>query len=303
MELNFLLMAYFRFVSILDVASLKPDQSIRPDASGSSKGIFNTSTPMVSKKSLDFKSPQKPLSHEREKVFESSLGHSRKSKKGCARSDMAQSRNPPVAENLNDSLTKSQTSETQDNNPKSCLSEKSHKSKRKGDLELEMQLEMALSATAIGSLESKLESGANADSANFSCPSKKIKRDIREESSSSPQVISTAVGAMKVGSPLYWAEVYCSEENLTGKWVHIDAVNLIIDGEDKVEAMAAACKTSLRYVVAFAGQGAKDVTRRLDIYVAPFCTLRLCVSSVHMYCFTSIQLLMLISSFNKTSDT
>jgi xeroderma pigmentosum group C-complementing protein len=71
---------------------------------------------------------------------------------------------------------------------------------------------------------------------------------------------------MKVGSPLYWAEVYCSEEKLTGKWVHIDAVNLIIDGEDKVEAMVAACKASLRYVVAFAGQGAKDVTRRFDIF-------------------------------------
>jgi len=70
---------------------------------------------------------------------------------------------------------------------------------------------------------------------------------------------------MKVRSPLYWAEVYCSEENLTGKWVYIDAVNFIIDGEDKIEAMAAACKTSLRYVVAFAGQGAKDVTRRFDI--------------------------------------
>ncbi|KAF2295439.1 hypothetical protein GH714_032933 [Hevea brasiliensis] len=32
--------------------------------------------------------------------------------------------------------------------------------------------------------------------------------------------------------------------------------------EKKVEAAAAACKTSLRYVVAFAGHGAKDVTRR-----------------------------------------
>ncbi|KAG2372573.1 DNA repair protein [Vigna angularis] len=61
------------------------------------------------------------------------------------------------------------------------------------------------------------------------------------------------------------SQVYCSEENLTGKWVHVDAVNLIIDGEDKVEAMVAACKTSLRYVVAFAGQGVKDVTHRRTI--------------------------------------
>ncbi|KAJ1391145.1 Transglutaminase-like [Sesbania bispinosa] len=252
-----------RFVSILDVASLKPDQSFRPVASGSSKGIFNTSTPMVSKLKLDFKSPKKSLSsYESKKVCESSVGHSRKSKKCCATSHMAQSEDPPVAEELNHSVINSQTSETQDNSTGSCLADKSHKSKRKGDLEFEMQLQMALSATAVGFLDSKMESGVNADSKIFSCPSKRLKRVSGEESSSSPQVISTAVGSIKVGSPLYWAEVYCSEENLTGKWVHIDAVNLIIDGEDKVEAMVAACKTSLRYVVAFAGQGAKDVTRR-----------------------------------------
>ncbi|KAI7745294.1 hypothetical protein M8C21_017215, partial [Ambrosia artemisiifolia] len=74
--------------------------------------------------------------------------------------------------------------------------------------------------------------------------------------------ISTAVGSRKTGAPLYWAEVYCCGENSTGKWVHVDAVNAIVDGEHKVEAAAAACKTKLRYVVAFAGQGAKDVTRR-----------------------------------------
>lgn len=44
--------------------------------------------------------------------------------------------------------------------------------------------------------------------------------------------------------------------------MHIDAVNNFIDGEHKVEAVASACKKSLRYVVAFAGNGAKDVTRR-----------------------------------------
>ncbi|XP_027329970.1 DNA repair protein RAD4 isoform X2 [Abrus precatorius] len=246
-----------RFVSILDVASLKPDQSFRPVASGSSKGIFNTSTPMVTKRKLDFKSPQESLScNKKENVCESSPVHSRRSKKCRVTSHMAQS-----SEDLTDSVTDSQTSETH-NNPESCLSDRSQKSKRKGDLEFQMQLQMALSATAIGCQESKKESGANTDSSNFSCPSKGMKRVTGEESSNCPQVISTAIGSMKVGSPLYWAEVYCSEENLTGKWVHVDAVNLIVDGEDKVEAMAAACKTSLRYVVAFAGQGAKDVTRR-----------------------------------------
>ncbi|MED6180372.1 hypothetical protein PIB30_009725 [Stylosanthes scabra] len=185
-----------------------------------------------------------------------------KSKKGRATSHVSESSNLPAAENLNDSVIKSQASETQDDNSKPCLSEQSCRSKRKGDLEFEMQLEMALSATAVGSLNSKLESGTNADGANVSSPSKKMKRDTTGESSTPPHVISTALGSTKVGSPLYWAEVYCSEENLTGKWVHVDVVNSVIDGEDKVEAMTAACKTSLRYVVAFAGQGAKDVIRR-----------------------------------------
>ncbi|CAL0307656.1 unnamed protein product [Lupinus luteus] len=251
-----------RFVSILDATSLKPDQSCRPDASGSSKGIFNTSTPMVAKLKLDFKSPKKSLSYDIDKVSESSLGRSRKSKKCSTTSHMAQSGDPPISEDLNVSIKKSQTSETQDNDPESCLTDKSHKSKRKGDVEYEMQLQMALAATAVGCLESKMESGANADEEKISCPSKRVKRVVSADASTSSQVFSTAIGSMKVGSPLYWAEVYCSEENLTGKWVHIDAVNLIIDGEDKVESMVAACKTSLRYVVAFGGRGAKDVTRR-----------------------------------------
>ncbi|QHN91806.1 DNA repair protein [Arachis hypogaea] len=236
-----------RFVSILDVASLKPNQSMGSDAGRSSKGIFNTSTPMVSKKKLDFNSTRKSLTNEKEKVCESSCGNSRRSKKGRAKSQVSESNNPPTAENLNDSVSKSQTSETQDKNSKPCLSEQSCRSKRKGDLEFEMQLQMALSATAVGSLNSKLESDTNDDAANVSSPSKKMKRDISGESSTPPQVISTALG---------------SKKEFDRKWVHVDVVNSIIDGEDKVEAMAAACKTSLRYVVAFAGQGAKDVTRR-----------------------------------------
>ncbi|XP_014502633.1 DNA repair protein RAD4 isoform X1 [Vigna radiata var. radiata] len=248
-----------RFVSILDVSPLKPFQV----ASGSSCGIFKTSTPMISKRKLDFKSPQESLScSEGENVCESSLTPSQKNKKCRVKKHMDQSRDLPILEVRNDSVANLKASETQDSNLESCLTDKSRKSKRKGDLEFDMQLEMALSATAVESMESKNKSAANPESSCFSCPSKRVKRVTGEESSTSSQVISTAIGSMKVGSPLYWAEVYCSEENLTGKWVHVDAVNLIIDGEDKVEAMVAACKTSLRYVVAFAGQGAKDVTRR-----------------------------------------
>ncbi|CAJ1970819.1 unnamed protein product [Sphenostylis stenocarpa] len=248
-----------RFVSILDVSPLKPVQA----ASGSTSGIFKTSTPMISKRKLDFKSPQESLScSDKGNVCESSLVCSKKSKKCHVTKHMDQSSAPPIVEGRNDSVANSKASETRDTNLESCLTDKSRKSKRKGDVEFEMQLEMALSATAVESLESKIKSDANPGSLCFSCPSKRVKKVTGEESSTSSQVISTAIGSTKVGSPLYWAEVYCSEENLTGKWVHVDAVNLIIDGEDKVEAMAAACKTSLRYVVAFAGQGAKDVTRR-----------------------------------------
>ena len=44
--------------------------------------------------------------------------------------------------------------------------------------------------------------------------------------------------------------------------MHVDVVNDLIDAERKVEASSAVCKKPLRYVVAFAGNGAKDVTRR-----------------------------------------
>lgn len=49
---------------------------------------------------------------------------------------------------------------------------------------------------------------------------------------------------------------------MDGRWVHVDAVNGTIDAEQNVEAAAAACRMLVRYVVAFAGGGAKDVTRR-----------------------------------------
>ncbi|XP_058744755.1 DNA repair protein RAD4-like [Vicia villosa] len=142
-----------------------------------------------------------------------SLGHSRKSKKRIAPSDMDQSKDPSVAEDLNHTVANLPTSKAQVNDPESHITDKSHKPKRKGDLEFEMQMEMALSTTAVEYSKSKEESGENIDSSNFSCPSKRIKRVIDEESSTSPQLISTAVGSM-------------------------------------------------RDVVAFAGQGAKDVTRR-----------------------------------------
>ncbi|XP_054804096.1 DNA repair protein RAD4 isoform X2 [Prosopis cineraria] len=252
-----------RFVSILDVASLKPGQSFRSDATGSSKGVFNAPTVMVSRPEEDLRHPKKLFSgYERENSSESSLGQSHERKEYHSTSHLTESTNPPFAHELNGSVSNSRNSETEHNHPE-CLTNQTGKAKRKGDLEFEMQLEMALSATAIGDELNKKESCLrilNANSENS--PSKRIKRIICDESLTFPREMSTAVGPMKFGSPLYWAEVYCGGENLTGKWVHIDTINLIIDGEHKVESMAAACKTSLRYVLAFAGQGAKDVTRR-----------------------------------------
>lgn len=45
-------------------------------------------------------------------------------------------------------------------------------------------------------------------------------------------------------------------------WMHVDATRGIVDGANQVEGAAASCRFPLRYVVAFAGSGAKDVTRR-----------------------------------------
>ncbi|KAM7278405.1 hypothetical protein ACFE04_005539 [Oxalis oulophora] len=216
----------FRFVSILDVASLKPDvetyESPSHNASKVRKGIFSNPTMMVAKKVQSSLSPGKVSVH-------------------CDTSTKISIKK----ENLD--------CEAQAGVSDPCTVPGS---KRKGDVEFQMQMEMALSSTAVAPCESDTE----AEVVKGTSPFKKIKTI--QESSSSSQGISTAVGSKKVGSPLYWAEVYCCGENLTGKWVHVDAINGLIDGEQKVEAALGAFKKSLRYAVAFAGYGAKDVTRR-----------------------------------------
>lgn len=253
----------FRFVSILDVASLKADivksEYLSQDASRLSKGIFSTSTPMVARLAEAFVSPVKSFSSNvKGNVCETSRTGSSRSKDGHSTCN-----NKPKDSHIAYELNDRQSCDLQHYASAACLAEKSQGQKRKGDLEFEMQLQMALSSTAVGAADSKMGSGNNmsSNSSNFSSPTKRMKKILSEESPLS-QGISTAVGSRRVASPLYWAEVYCSGENLTGKWVHVDAVNAIVDGELKVEAVAAACKTALRYVVAFAGNGAKDVTRR-----------------------------------------
>ncbi|KAJ9172973.1 hypothetical protein P3X46_016157 [Hevea brasiliensis] len=257
-----------RFVSILDVASIKPNadrfESLSQDNSRMHRGIFNNSTLMVDRTKEVFISPVKSFScNEKNNMCETSSKLPCKSKDSYPRSNKTHSKDPPDTVEVENQTTDSFLCEAQDKVSESCVSPKCQGSKRKGDLDFEMQMQMAMFATGIASTQSSMRSdvrSSTSDSSNISSPFKRIKTITSEESPS--HGISTAVGSQKTGSPLHWAEIYCSGENLTGKWVHVDAVNAIVDGEEKVEAAAAACKTSLRYVVAFAGHGAKDVTRR-----------------------------------------
>ncbi|XP_022759202.1 DNA repair protein RAD4 isoform X2 [Durio zibethinus] len=260
-----------RFVSILDVASVKPEADKYESSSQEAKrvggGIFSTSTLMVANpKEISIPSSHVKSSscHEKADHSENSLRSSHKNKGGCSTCSDTQSRYSTAANELTDATS---TCQVQSDTSGQCRPTKSQGLRRKGDLEFEMQLAMAISATTVGTHENisgssdlKILNGNN--SLEASTPTKRWKRIERVESSTCSPELSTALGSRKIGSPLFWAEVYCGGENLTGKWVHVDVVNAIIDGEQKVEDAAAACKTSLRYVVAFAGRGAKDVTRR-----------------------------------------
>lgn len=240
---------YFRLVSILDVASLKPEADKSEDmleiGNKRARNIFDSATPMVTGPS-------------------SSSGYTVKSspdklrKNGMQFQDALSNDKPKV--NMSVSETTAKTSET-------CLAN-SERVKKRGDLEFEMQLEMAMAATAVGSSTSKASDVVepSTTSSTLTPLSKGMRRIRKDESQTSSNGVSTAIGSKKVGAPLYWAEVFCRGENLTGKWVHVDVINAVVDGEDKVEAAAAACKKSLRYVVAFAGNGAKDVTRRSKVF-------------------------------------
>ena len=245
-------------MSILDVASLKPeadkDEPSYVDVDRDRKDIFGSSTLMVSKMK-DEGADAKPSVTNGKDANETSGMADSKVKRGYSfrgtecKDALDVNRFNEAAE----SAGETQSPSDEDKNLK-----------RKGDLEFEMQLQMALAATAVAtpSREPALNmNGSPTSPLNLLSSLKRAKR-IAEEYPSSSNVISTAIGSRKVGAPLYWAEVYCNGENMTGKWVHVDAVNAIVDGELKVEAAAAACKRSLRYVVAFAGRGAKDVTRR-----------------------------------------
>lgn len=246
------------------MASLKPDtnkyESVSQEPRKAVRGIFQSSTLMVAKPDQVAISPVKQSSpDDKGNICETSLRDACGAKNGKAPSNSSVSKDPPSSDQPTLSC------KTQNYFSDGSFANKSEGSKRKGDLEFEMQLRMALSATSAETSRSSICLNANeihSNSPNLSSPAKRLKTIKMVESASSSQGISTAFGSRKVGAPLYWAEIYCSGENLTGKWVHVDAVNAIIDGEEKVEPAVAACRTSLRYAVAFAGLGAKDVTRR-----------------------------------------
>ncbi|KAK4417075.1 DNA repair protein [Sesamum alatum] len=253
-----------RFLSILDVVSLKPDgdisEPVKEIVSKRQRDIFSSSTLMVAGPSCSSASTVKSSPEVEQGISQTAAGGA-----GSIRLIKSKKKNGLQCQ---DSLTIDKPNVVVPEAPtdisEPCLV-KSDGLKRKGDLEFQLQLEMALSATAIGSSKISMASSVSespSTSSTLTPPSKRMRKIKKEESHTSSDGISTAIGSKKVGAPLFWAEVFCSGENLTGKWVHVDAINGIVDGEHKVEAAAAACKKSLRYVVAFAGQGAKDVTRR-----------------------------------------
>ncbi|KAK9106025.1 hypothetical protein Scep_022869 [Stephania cephalantha] len=263
-----------RFVCILDAMSLKPDgkqdadMAGYPNQNGNSMGtgIFDSPTPMVNKprqastsvKTCSSKTGSYgDITDERSHRVPSRVNKTNSASKAILSKYMPDSM-------LNGNVLNSSVCNIDDTTV-ICPPEKAGGPKRKGDLEFELEMERALSATAATVADRKLSSDLNdlpGDASDICSPSKRIKRIKSGESPSSSQGTSTAIGSKKIGAPLYWAEIFCSGENLTGKWVHVDVVNGIIDGEAKVEAASIACRKSLRYVVAFAGRGAKDVTRR-----------------------------------------
>ncbi|PHT30976.1 hypothetical protein CQW23_27313 [Capsicum baccatum] len=239
-----------RFVSIMDVASLKPEiEKPYPSGQGPSRAgseIFNSSTLMVARPRCSPISPAKSMADGKHNVSDKTSTSAGQANNGKPRETITDKSNERMSESTSD-----------------VQHDINERRKRKGDLEFEMQLEMALSATAVEiSRNTMIADVKDEQSTSSNVSPFKMKKIKAEECSTSSHGISTALGSRKVGAPLYWAEVYCSGENLTGKWVHVDVVNAIIDGEQNVEAAAAACKLPLRYVVAFAGNGAKDVTRR-----------------------------------------
>lgn len=249
-----------RFVMNLDVAGLKPDTKVM--------GTLNQDASKLCTRALPYSSPVAdgnvvssalPRYNTQDGIsMNERRGDLNKTKQvsACKRSlskTLSSIRTDHESSSASASIDKSASSQF------SSSSNNAEVPKRKGDVEFELQLEMALSATAAETQNNKLATNMNQSTGRLqdsTPPLKKLRQNSEAVSTSS------AVWSRSAGAPLYWAEVYCSGEASTGRWVHVDVVNDLIDAERKVEAASAVCKKPLRYVIGFAGNGAKDVTRR-----------------------------------------
>ncbi|KAK9805417.1 hypothetical protein WJX73_002963 [Symbiochloris irregularis] len=152
--------------------------------------------------------------------------------------------------------------------------------KLKGDLEFENQLSMALQASAAGVRADSQPAKEGSPQADSSIHDKAQQAFIARRHNrgafkgdqgggNRTQAQGAAWGRGRAVGDLgdVWVEVYCASA-AGGRWVCVDPLRGIVDRPDDVES-AAARMGPLAYVVAFAGGGAKDVTKR---YVASFVT-------------------------------
>ncbi|MQL95143.1 hypothetical protein Taro_027810 [Colocasia esculenta] len=260
-----------RFVSILDVVSLKPDAVLPGCSNQDVQDIPRLDTRISSSSakvtmSLSEASTSSPADSSSRKSSHAEISN-KSAQRGKQKTKICKQACNNEQLNSSSVTTVSNNEILDTSNHKSCdrnldVPSVDHlrKSKRKGDVEFELQLEMAVSATGAGLDGSDLSTKMKDTSPLFDRPSslKKLKKTQGRESTLPTEGSDGTVWSRKTGPPLYWAEVYCSGEALTGRWVHVDAANGIIDGEQQIESAFAACRKLLKYVVAFAGSGAKD---------------------------------------------
>ncbi|KAL4536811.1 hypothetical protein Ndes2437B_g06215 [Nannochloris sp. 'desiccata'] len=131
--------------------------------------------------------------------------------------------------------------------------------KRRGDVEFERELEVAMAATAFERPESaeavEKTNPAAEDTKSLQSGGRKNQRG------GGSTARGAAFGSHQDHVGRYWVEVYCGSTT-SGRWVHVCPISGWIDRAEDVEGLAPRGQ-SLAYVVAFGGHGgAKDVTRR-----------------------------------------
>ncbi|KAJ3677429.1 hypothetical protein LUZ60_003153 [Juncus effusus] len=222
-----------RFVSILDISNTET-QRLDPKAVPSPNTKKITKTPPKLPKNKKLKTEKSPTESPSNEIPKTE-GPKHKSPTESPSNEIPKTEGPK---------RKSDTESPSNEFPKK------ETPKRKSDIEFELQLQMALSAT-----ETSTSQSVNLENSQFS-PSN------LGNSRFSPSTSRKSAIWSKNGPNLYFAEVFCTGEMLTGRWIHVDCINGVLNCEDKVENNLSVCKKILKYVVAFNGNGAKDVTRR-----------------------------------------